>query len=146
MKAYPHVYHVGALGFATGTVLVTSADVPDIATAPPPEFDGPGGVWSPETLLIASIADCFILTFRGVSRAAHLEWEKLEAQVEGTLERVAGTAQFTRYVTRAILTVTPGTDHVKAKALLERAEKVCLVTNSLRGERRLETTVSNSAE
>ncbi|MGO8855226.1 MAG: OsmC family protein [Steroidobacteraceae bacterium] len=145
MKAYPHVYRVGALGSATGTVLVTSADVPDISTAPPPEFDGPGGVWSPETLFIASIADCFILTFRGVSRAAHFEWEKLEAHVEGTLERVAGVTQFTRYVTRAILTVTPSSDHVKAKELLERAEKVCLITNSLRGERLLETIVNTMA-
>jgi organic hydroperoxide reductase OsmC/OhrA len=94
---------------ASGTVLVTAGDLPDIATAPPPEFDGPSGIWSPETLLIASIADCFILTFRGVARAAHFEWEKLEAHVEGTLER---------------------------------AEKVCLLANSLRGERRIETTVN----
>jgi organic hydroperoxide reductase OsmC/OhrA len=142
MKAYPHIYRVDAKGSATGNVLVTSADVTDIATAPPPEFDGPGGVWSPETLLIASIADCFVLTFRGVSRAAHLEWEKLQAQVEGTLERVAGITQFSRYVTRAVLTVKSGTDHVKAKELLERAEKVCLVANSLRGERLLETNVN----
>jgi organic hydroperoxide reductase OsmC/OhrA len=69
---------------------VSFAGVPDIPTAPPPEFDCPGGIWSPETLLIASIVDCFILTFRGVSRAVHLEWNKLEAQAEGTLERAAG--------------------------------------------------------
>jgi len=143
MKAYPHVYHATALGAAGGTVLVTAGDLPDITTAPPPEFDGPSGIWSPETLLIASIADCFILTFRGVSRAAHLEWEKLEAQVEGTLERVAATTQFTRYLTRAVLTVKPGADHLKARELLERAEKLCLVANSLRGERLLETTVND---
>lgn len=145
MKAYPHLYQAGALGSATGTALVTSAGVSDISTAAPPEFDGPGGVWSPETLLVASIADCFILTFRGVSRAAHFEWEKLEAHVDGMLERVAGVTQFTRYVTRAILTVGPSADHVKAKELLERAEKVCLVANSLRGERLLETIVNTSA-
>ena len=55
---------------------------------------------------MASIAGCFILTFRGVSRAAHVEWETLEAHVEGTLERVAGATQFTRYLTRAVLTVS----------------------------------------
>jgi organic hydroperoxide reductase OsmC/OhrA len=113
-------------------------------TAPPPEFDGPGGVWSPETLLIASIADCFILTFRGVSRAAHLDWETLEVHVEGTLERVSGITQFTRYMTRAVLAVKPNTDHQKAKELLERAEKVCLISNSLRGERLLEITVNTA--
>ncbi len=120
--------------------------VPDLRTAPPPEFDGPGGVWSPETLLIAAVADCFILTFRGVSRAAHFEWDQLEAHVLGTLERVAGVTRFTRYVTHAVLTVKPAADHGKARELLERAEKVCLVANSLQGERLLETTVNTSAE
>ncbi len=145
MKAYPHVYHAGARGTTTGSVPVSSADLPELQTAPPPEFDGPGGVWSPETLFVASIADCFILTFRGVARAAHLQWDQIEAQVEATLERVAGVTQFTRYVTRAILTVKPNADHAKARELLERAEKICLVTNSLRGERHLETTVNTAA-
>jgi len=144
MKAYPHIYRVSALGSAAGTVPGSSAGLPDITTAPPPEFDGPGGVWSPETLLVASIANCFILTFRGVARAAHLDWEKLEAHVDGTLERVSGVTQFISYTTRATLTVKPATDHAKARELLERAEKVCLVANSLRGERLLEATVVES--
>jgi organic hydroperoxide reductase OsmC/OhrA len=144
MKAYPHVYVAGAHGTAAGTLQVTSADLPTLASGPPPEFDGPGGLWSPETLLVASIADCFILTFRGVSRAAHLEWLSLEAHVEGTLERIDGVTRFTRYLTRAVLTVNSTVDHGKATELLERAEKVCLVANSLHGERMLETTVNIS--
>jgi len=144
MKPYPHVYHVTAQGAAAGIVRVSSAGVPDIETAPPPEFDGPGGTWSPETLLVAAIADCFILTFRGVARAARFEWEQLDAQVEGTLEQNGGIAQFTRYITRAVLTVKPGTDSQKATELLQRAEHVCLVSNSLRGERLLEFSVNSS--
>ena len=143
VKAYPHVYIAGARGTAAGTVQVTSTDLPHLASGPPPEFDGPGGIWSPETLLVAAIADCFILTFRGVSRAAHLEWDSLEAHVEGTLERIDGVTHFTRYLTRAVLTVKRATDGGKAKELLERAEKLCLVANSLRGERVLEATVNS---
>lgn len=145
MKAFPHIYTVSALGSANGAVPVASQGLPAIETAPPPEFDGPGGVWSPETLLVAAVADCFILTFRGVSRAAHFDWEKLEAQVEGVLERNSGVAQFTRYSTRATLTVKSGTDHAKARELLERAENVCLVSNSLRGERMLDVQVRETA-
>jgi organic hydroperoxide reductase OsmC/OhrA len=145
VKAYPHVYGAGARGEPSGPVLVHSSELPDMETAPPPEFDGPGGVWSPETLLVASVADCFILTFRGVSRAARLEWESLDAQVEGTLERIDGVTQFTRYVTRATLTVKAMADVGKSKELLERAEKICLVANSLRGERVLEATVNVKA-
>lgn len=145
MKPYPHSYTVTAEGSASGAVSVVSAGLPAMATAPPPEFDGPGGVWSPETLLIAAVADCFILTFRGVSRAARFEWVGLEAHVHGTLERTSGVAQFVRFITRATLTVPSNADHAKARELLERAEKLCLVANSLRGERALEIQVRELA-
>lgn len=145
MKPYPHSYTANAEGSASGTVSVVSAGLPVMTTAPPPEFDGPGGVWSPETLLIAAIADCFILTFRGVARAARFEWVGLDARVDGTLERVSGVIQFVRYITRATLTVQSNADHVKARELLERAEKLCLVANSLRGERALEIQVREMA-
>jgi len=102
-------------------------------------------MWSPETLLVAAIADCFILTFRGVSRAAKFPWERLECEVEGVLDRVAGVTQFCRYTTRATLTVTPGTDQAQAHVLLERAQKLCLVPNSLRGERILEVQITSAA-
>jgi len=122
-------------------VTVSSPQLSDIETAPPPEFDGPGGVWSPEGLLCAAVADCYILTFRAVSRAAQLEWLKLECRVEGTLERVDGKAQFTRFANFVTLTVPVGTEVAKASSLLERAEHGCLVANSLRGVRALEAQV-----
>ena len=123
-------------------VTLTSAQLPSLETAPPPEFDGPAGVWSPETLLCASVADCFILTFRAVSRAARFEWSRLECRVEGVLERVGRTPQFTRYTTFAKLTVPEGADSAKARELLERAEQGCLIANSLRGSRALEVEIS----
>ena len=141
MHPYPHLYKVSASGSATGSITVSAAGLPTLETAPPPEFDGPGGVWSPETLLCASAADCFILTFRAVSRAARLEWSKLECQVDGTLERIEGVSMFSRFMTRAELTVPAGTDVTKARSMLEKAEHGCLIANSLRGDRTLEATV-----
>jgi organic hydroperoxide reductase OsmC/OhrA len=141
MKPYPHTYSVSACGSTTGTVPVASHGVPTIETAPPPEFDGPGDVWSPETLLAAAVANCFILTFRGVSRAANFDWEQLACHVDGVLERLSSVTQFSKFKTRATLTVKAGADHTKAQELMERAEKVCLVANSLRAERILETQV-----
>ncbi|HXZ60746.1 MAG TPA: OsmC family protein [Steroidobacteraceae bacterium] len=142
MHPYPHTYIASAAGPSQGSVTVTSAQLPSLETAAPPEFDGPGGVWSPETLLCASLADCFILTFRAVSRAARLEWSRLECRVEGVLERVGRTSQFTRYTTFAHLTVPAGADMAKARELLERAEHGCLIANSLQGSRALETQIS----
>jgi organic hydroperoxide reductase OsmC/OhrA len=144
MKPYPHTYAVTAMGAGTGSVAVSSPPLPSLETAAPPEFDGPGGVWSPETLLCASIADCFVLTFRAIARAARFEWTRLECRVEGILERVERTSQFTRYMTFVDLVVPEGADAIKARELLERAEHGCLIANSLRGERALEARVVES--
>jgi len=141
MKPYPHIYRASAKGTATGLVAVESIGLPALATAPPAEFDGPGDVWSPETLLMAAIADCYILTFRGVARAAKFEWEDLKCEVEGILERVGNVTRFSGYTNIATLTVKPGIDHAKGEDLMERSERVCLVNNSLLGDRRIEARV-----
>jgi organic hydroperoxide reductase OsmC/OhrA len=134
---YPHLYRVAAAATGTGNVTLSSAALPDIASAPPPEFDGPGGLWSPETLLCASVADCFILTFRAIARASKFEWLGLECITEGTLERAEGGARFTRFVTRATLRVPAGADAARARLLMDKAEHGCLIANSLTGAREL---------
>ena len=144
MHPYPHTYAAAASAESTGLVVVTSSQLPSLETAAPPQFGGPGGVWSPETLLCASLADCFLLTFRAVTRAARFKWIRLECRVEGLLERIGPAAQFTRYTTSATLTVPAGTDAAKARELLERAEHGCLIANSLRGTRVLEARIVSS--
>jgi len=145
MHPYPHTYIAAASAQSAGSVAVRSPQLPTLQTAAPPEFGGPGGVWSPETLLCASLADCFILTFRAVSRAARFEWLHLECRVEGVLERVGPNSRFTRYTTHARLKLPPGSDPSQARALLERAEHGCLIANSLSGERALQAEVEVEA-
>ena len=146
MHPFPHTYVASAAAKNVGLVTVTSPRLPDLETAAPPEFDGPGGVWSPENLLCASLADCFILTFRSISRAAKFEWAHVQCRVEGVLDRVERVSQFVRYTTFAKLTVRSGSDLDKARDLLARAERGCLITNSLRGSHVLDAEVIVSDE
>jgi organic hydroperoxide reductase OsmC/OhrA len=145
VKPYPHTYTARAISPSIGSVTVTSTELPAIETNSPPDFDGPEGFWSPETLLTGAVADCFVLTFRAVARASGLAWQRLDCQVDGVLERIDGVAQFSGFMTRATLTVAVGTDAEKATRLLERAEKGCLIANSLRGTRALEAKVIEAA-
>jgi organic hydroperoxide reductase OsmC/OhrA len=142
MHPYPHHYVVQASATPGGDVPVSSPGLPDLATAPPAEFDGPGDRWSPETLLCAAVADCFVLRFRAVARAAKLPWTSLRCEVRGTLDRIDGKTRFTEILVEAALAVPGGTDHDKAVKAMERAEHVCLISNSLVAERRLAATVS----
>lgn len=145
MHPYPHLYTVQASATPEGRVPVTSPGLPALSTAPPAEFDGPGDLWSPETLFCAAIADCYILTFRGLARAAGFEWHALRCRVEGVLDRADGALRFTAYTTYATLEVAPGRDAAKARELLEKAEHRCLVANSLQGTRALVAEVVESA-
>jgi len=146
MKPYPHHYTASASARAADNVMIGAAGLRPIETAAPPEFGGSGGTWSPETLLCAAIADCFILTFRAIARAAHFYWLSLDCRVEGVLEPRRDTAQFTRFATATRLTIPPGADPAKARLLLSRAERGCLISNSLRGERTLSADVVTSVE
>ena len=81
MQAYPHHYQVAAASGASGTVRLTSRALPPLESTPPPEFDGPEGYWSPETLLLASVADCYSLSVRAIARASRLEWQDLSVDI-----------------------------------------------------------------
>jgi organic hydroperoxide reductase OsmC/OhrA len=132
MQPLPHHYRVTALGEPEGRVVLHHDGVAPIESASPPEFGGPGDAWSPEGLLVAAIADCFVLSFRAVARAARLEWDELQVRCEGTLERVEGVTAFTAFDLRAELTVGADVDPARAEASLQRAERSCLVSNSLK--------------
>jgi peroxiredoxin-like protein len=132
MHAFPHYYRASATAVAEGDVDVTSDGLPHVRSASPAEFDGPGDRWSPETLLIGAIADCYILTFRAIARASKLEWISLECGATGTLERVDRVTGFTHIDLRAHLVVPPHTDSEMARRVLEKAERGCLISNSLK--------------
>jgi organic hydroperoxide reductase OsmC/OhrA len=131
MQELPHHYHVTARGTDSGDVVVGSAGVTDLATAAPAEFGGPGDRWSPETLLVASVANCFLLTFRAVARASKLPWTSLGCDVEGVLDRVERKTLFTAMNLKVTLKVPADVDRDKAHRLLEKSEAGCLITNSL---------------
>ena len=134
MQGFPHRYPVTARATKEGLVMLDSPGAPQLPSAPPVEFDGPGDQWSPESLLTASVADCVVLTFNAIARASRLEWNEIECQVDGTLDRVDRVSRFTHFDIQARLLIPTGADSDKAKLLLEKAEKNCLISNSLNSE------------
>lgn len=146
MQPLPHRYHVCAIGHPEGTIRLDAADLPTLLSAPPKEFDGPGDQWSPEEFFLAAVGDCFVLTFRAIARASKLPFRQLDASVEGLLERVDGTTRFTRIAIQANLELgEPAASESAARRALEKAEKNCLVSNSLAVPVKLEIALSGAA-
>jgi len=141
MHPFPHRYVVESTATPEDSIVLTSDGIPPLITATPPEFDGPGGVWSPETLLVAAVADCFLLTFRGIARASKMPWVSLAVTCGGTLERPDRVAQFTRFDLHATLMLPAAVSEDQARRILTRAEETCLIARSLKGEAHLEIEV-----
>lgn len=141
MADYPHHYTVRAKAQQQGSVTVEADNVVSIDTAPPVGFGGPGDQWSPETLLMAAIADCLILSFRAIARASKLDWRELTCEAQGVLDRVDGVTRFTEVVLTAMLHVPPEASQTKAERLLEKAKQTCFITNSLATECRLDASI-----
>ena len=141
MQPFPHHYEVTAAATVMGDVALGGRALPNVPSAPPAEFGGPGDRWSPETLLVAALADCFVLTFRVRAMIAKLPWTSLACDVVGTLDRVNNVTRFTEFHLRARLQVPDGTTEAQAQRVIEKAEQTCLVANSLNAVVHLEGTV-----
>jgi organic hydroperoxide reductase OsmC/OhrA len=143
MQNFPHRYVVVAAGDALDDIELASGSLPPLQSAPPTEFDGPGDRWSPETLLVAAVAGCYVLTFRAVARASRVSWTWLRCEVDGTLERIDKAPQFTAFDMRASLSIPPTMDAQQARRALEKAESQCLISKSLKGTVHLTIAIDN---
>ena len=141
MQQFPHHYSVVAKAGSQGEVALESPRLQAIPSAPPEEFGGPGDRWSPETLFVAAVADCFVLTFRGIAGLSRFSWVSLECNVTGAVDRVDRVTQFTELEVRARLRVPSGANEEQARRLLIKSEETFLVTNSLKVMQHLESVV-----
>ncbi|QPD02349.1 MAG: Osmotically inducible protein OsmC [Candidatus Nitrospira kreftii] len=114
---------------------------PEVQVATPPEFKGHEGIWSPEDLFVASANVCLMTTFLAMAERAGLAFSSYESTAEGRLELVEGKFQFTTITIRPSIMLKAGGDVVQAKELIEKAERNCLISNSMKATIRLEPVI-----
>ena len=139
MKPLPHRYATRISGGPESYATLTSGGLPDLRTAAPFEFDGPGDAWSPEQLLLAAVNACFVLTFRAVAAASGLAFTSIAVEAEGFVDRVDGRTRFTEIVLRPKIALVVERDRQRLARVLDKTERACLVAASLATPVRLET-------
>ncbi|MGO9648730.1 MAG: OsmC family protein [Terriglobales bacterium] len=97
----------------------------------PPEFGGEPGFWTPEHFLLAAVSSCFVATFRAVATASKLDFQGIEVAVDGVIEKESGGFRFTKVSLKPVVIVYAEAERERAQRLLEKTEKLCLVTRSL---------------
>jgi peroxiredoxin-like protein len=100
----------------------------------PPEFQGVPGVWSPEHFFVAAVVTCFITTFRAIAEFSKFKFAALVVTGDGVLEKRDGGYHFTRIFLQPTLAIEREEDRERAQRLLEKAERSCVISRSIRSE------------
>lgn len=123
-------------------VTESSDRLPELRVATPPEFGGPPFEWSPEHLLVASVASCFMTTLLAIAGLSRLEIKSLEVPASGTLVRGDDRRySITRIELRPRILIADEKDRAKAERLARKADEVCLISRSVRSEIVLQPTI-----
>lgn len=108
---------------------------PDITVAPPPEFKGYVGFWTPEDMLTAAVNSCFMLTFLYFVNKEEIDLVSFQCDAEGVLETVEGKLQITEVKLCPQISVRLSeANKAKIETILRRSERNCFVSNSIKGK------------
>ena len=121
--------------------------LPNLQVDAPPEFKGHEGAWTPEHLFVASVNSCFMTTFLAIAENSKLEFVSFSADAKGKLEKLEGQGFImTEVILRPKLLISHARDVERASRILEKAEKHCLISNSIKAETKLESEINFSNE
>jgi organic hydroperoxide reductase OsmC/OhrA len=129
--SFPHLYTATVTRDGPSRAVVEAPPRPALRGAPPPEFDGPDDTWSPEHLLLGSLGLCFQTTLEALARRAGVPIRGLRAVVTGNLDKTKTGLAFTGFWIGVELGVAAA-DAPRARELVDRAHRSCIVANSLR--------------
>lgn len=105
----------------------------NIEVATPPEFsDGIPGVWSPEHLFTAAVNSCLMTTFLAIAANSKLSFHSFSSRAEGKLEFTEGKYLMTGVILYPVVTIENAADADRALRVLEKSEKACLISNSIK--------------
>jgi organic hydroperoxide reductase OsmC/OhrA len=115
---------------------ITETTAPIVRNLPvgiPPEFGGPGQGYSPEDLIGFAAINCYVATFQVYAQNSKLAFECIRVGAVTTIEQ---STQKLPEITRIEFEVEVFcTDEDRARRLMEKVSKNCIVLNALKVEK-----------
>lgn len=126
---------------------LTASALPMVQVDAPPEFRGHEGVWTPEHLFVGAINSCFMTTFVAIAENSRLDFVDFDSNATGKLEKQDDVGlMMTLVVLRPRLTIRNAGDEDRAFRILEKAERHCLIANSVKTRIQLEPEITVAGE
>jgi len=137
-----HTYSTAVEWTKEKRAALSSRGLPTIEVATPPNFPGGHeGIWSPEHLFTAAAEVCLMTTFLSFADRANLDFLSYKSEADGILDKVEKSLLMTRIHIKPTITVANEADREEALKLIERAERYCLISNSVKSEVTIEAIV-----
>ena len=108
-------------------------------------FRGDDALHNPEDLLVAALSACHFLSYAALCARGGVILISYEDEAEGTMQRVDGVVRFTEVVLHPKVSIAPGSDQEKARALHAKAHSICFIANSVNFPVRNEPTIAIAA-
>jgi organic hydroperoxide reductase OsmC/OhrA len=132
VETHDYLVEISSTGAETGRLAASLDGLPELDVASPPEFDGPQGVWSPEHLFVASLAACLMTTFRAIAAASGVEVLEYQDRATGRLILADDRLyRIERVTLRPEIVIADADQLDKARRLLDKAERACLISRSV---------------
>jgi organic hydroperoxide reductase OsmC/OhrA len=136
---FPHEYSVELVNVDGSIATLKGEGEPELRAGPPAQFDGPGGLWSPETLFLAAIELCYLTTLAALARRRDVKYRDYSSRIRGYLEKGPQGILFTRIELDVKLVAA---DLEAMGTLLQAAKKHCIISNAIRTEVKLNVDLS----
>lgn len=99
----------------------------------PPDFEGPGGAWSPEDLYAQALTNCFLATFKVLAEKSAVTFERVEVSGQLAVDRDAQKRPVMKAFHFRIELKAPS-DEARARRLVEKALQGGFILNSVKTE------------
>ena len=129
-----HFYTVNVEWLADKKGILTSPELAqNVEVATPPPFQGGiEQIWSPEHLFTSAVVSCFMTTFLAIAANSKLTYSDFKCNAKGKLEQIEGKYLMTEVLLEAHLTIDNIENKEKAERVLEKSERACLISNSIK--------------
>lgn len=125
------VWRKGDPSGAFGNHRLEFAGRPAIEASGAPQYKGDPAKLNPEELFVAALASCQMLTYLALAGRAGIDVLAYEDRAEGTLTIADKKMRVTEVALKPRITIAPGSDAAKARALVEAAHDGCFIANSV---------------
>jgi organic hydroperoxide reductase OsmC/OhrA len=120
-----------ASGAYTRDMLIEPAGKPVIAGSASASYGGDDGRYNPEDLMLASLAECHLLTYLAIAAKARIPILGLEVSASGIVSMVSGKMRFREATIVPSTRVAKAEDIQRATDLHQSAHRHCFMSNSV---------------